>query len=258
MALQVVAPPSMESTITVSMENITTLYMESTRGRVVVAEMEVVTLTEARIRVLDGMVHTRELILGIKRTIQDTDIGVVVVVPLLVAPVALIVAVVMQEVVTEGVMKKSMATVGVPLRQPPQQLRRQPQGASLNMRNGDKDNRPSEEERAGLSTRNGDQDKKPSVEEGASGSMNNGDPVKKAAVGEGAGLSIKSGDPGKKSAVEEGVSLSTKNGDPVKKPAVEEGAGLSIKNGDPDKKSAVEEARAAVEDPAQVLAPLRQ
>ena len=236
MALQVVALPSMVSTITVSMENITTLCTESTRGRVVVAEMEAVTLTEARIRVLDGMVHTRELILGIKRTIQDTDTGVEVevVVPLLVVVVlALIVAVVMQEVLSEGVMKKSMAMVGVPLRQPPQQQRQQPQGERVDT----------------LMV---------AAKEGASGSMNNGDPVKKPSVEELAGPSIKSGDPDKKPAVEEGASMSMNNGDRVKKPSVEEGAGLSIKNGDPGKKSVVEEARAGVEDQAQVLAPLRQ
>lgn len=237
MALQVVALPSTVSTITVSMENITTLSMESTRGHAVVAEMVEVTLTEARIRVLDGMVHTKELILGIKRTIQDMDIGVavvVVVVPLLVVVVlALIVAVVMQEVVSEGVMKKSMATVGVPLRQPPQQLRQQPQGERVDT----------------LMV---------AAKEGASMSMNNGDPVKKPSVEELAGLSIKNGDPDKKPAVEEGASTSMNNGEPVKKPSVEEGAGLSIKNGDPGKISAVEEARARVEDPAQVLAPLRQ
>ena len=124
--------PSTASTITASMESTTTLSMVSTRERAVAVEMGAVTLTEAPIKASGGMEPIREPILGTKRTIRDMDKGEAAVGAVAVAAVAAVAAeavVILDQALTEGVARRSMAkesTAEVPLRPPPQQLQPQP------------------------------------------------------------------------------------------------------------------------------------
>ena len=113
------------------MESTTTLSMVSTRERAVAVEMGAVTLTEAPIKASGGMEPIREPILGTKRTIRDMDKGEAAVGAVAVAAaVAAAAVVILDQALTEGVMKRSMAkeaTAEVPLRPPPQrQLQPQP------------------------------------------------------------------------------------------------------------------------------------